>query len=81
MAVTTRAVTRAIGNINRQCHFVGYLLKNNPCINVFQHVLISFSSFLRMCIETTCGFFLTWLREVRDTLQIADDTSHVIDIL
>ena len=56
MAVTTRAVTRAIRDINCQCHFVGYLLKNNSSINVFQHGLS-----LRMCIETTCSLFLTGL--------------------
>ncbi len=56
MAVAARAVTRAIRDINCQCHFVGYLLKNNSSINVFQHGLS-----LRMCIETTCSLFLTGL--------------------
>ena len=37
MAVASRAATRAIGNINCQCHFIGYLLKNDSCINGFEH--------------------------------------------
>ena len=76
MAVTPRTVTRAIGDVNCQCHFVGYFLKNDSCVNVFQHDLS-----LRMSIVTTCCLFLTSLREVRDALQITDDTSHIVNIL
>ena len=75
MAVTTRTVTRAIGNIDCQCHFVGYLLKYDAGVDVFQHLLIC------MGIEATCSLFLAWLREVADALQITDDTGHVVDIL
>ena len=39
MAVTPRTVTRAIRDVNCQCHFVGYLLKNNIRIDVLQHHL------------------------------------------
>ena len=37
MTMTTRAVTRAIRDIDCQCHFVGYLLKYYSGIDVFQH--------------------------------------------
>ena len=37
MAVATRTVTRAIRDVDGQCHFVGYLLKDNVRINVLQH--------------------------------------------
>jgi len=37
MAVTPRTVTRAIRDVDGQCHLVGYLLKHNAGINVFQH--------------------------------------------
>ena len=36
-AVTPRTVTRAIRDVNCQCHLVGYLLEYNACIYVFQH--------------------------------------------
>jgi hypothetical protein len=34
-----------------------------------------------MCIEATCSLFLTWLGEVADTLQVSDDTCHIVHIL
>ena len=34
-----------------------------------------------MCVESTCCLFLTGLREVADTLQVADDTGHVVNVL
>ena len=34
-----------------------------------------------MCIESTCCLFLTGLGEVADTLQVADDTGHVVNVL
>ena len=37
VAVTARTVTRATGDVDGQCHLVGYLLKHNACVNVFQH--------------------------------------------
>ena len=37
MAVTARTVTRATGDIDGQCHLVGYLLKHDAGVNVFQH--------------------------------------------
>ena len=37
MTVTPRTVTRAIRDVNCQCHFVGYLLENNIRVDVFQH--------------------------------------------
>ena len=40
MAMTPRTVTRAITDVNCQCHFVGYLLKYYACIDVLQHRLI-----------------------------------------
>jgi hypothetical protein len=30
-------VTRAITDVNCQCHFVGYLLENDASIDVFKH--------------------------------------------
>ena len=77
MAMTPRTVTRAITDVNCQCHFVGYLLKYYACIDVLQH------GFRLVCqgVITAGGLFLTGLREVGDALQIADDTRHVIDIL
>ena len=75
MAVTPRTVTRAIRNVNCQCHFVGYLLKYNIRVDVLQHRLICHS------VITTGGLLLTGLREVRDALQVADDTSHVVHVL
>ena len=56
IAMTPRTATRAITNVNCQCHFVGYLLKNDSCVNVFQHGLS-----LRMRIETAGSLFLTSL--------------------
>ena len=77
MAMTPRTVTRAITDVNCQCHFVGYLLKYYACIDVLQH------GFRLVCqgVITAGGLFLTGLREVGNALQIADDTRHVIDIL
>ena len=40
MAMTPGTVTRAIRDVNCQCHFVGYLLKYYACVNVLQHRLI-----------------------------------------
>ena len=37
MAVTPWTVTRAIRDVDCQCHFVGYLLKHDAGVNVFQH--------------------------------------------
>ena len=34
-----------------------------------------------MRIVAACCLFLTWLREVANALQIADNTCHVVDIL
>ena len=34
LAVASRTVTRAIRNVNCQCHFVRNLLKNNPSVDV-----------------------------------------------
>ena len=39
MAMTPRTVTRAIRNVNCQCHFVGYLLKYDIRVDVLQHHL------------------------------------------
>ena len=47
MAMTPRTVTRAITDVNCQCHFVGYLLKYYACIDVLQHLLVSH------CVVTT----------------------------
>ena len=48
MAVTPRTMTRAIRNVNCQCHFVGYLLEYNVRVHIFQHRQknISVSDFL-----------------------------------
>lgn len=37
MAVTARTVTRAVRDVDGQCHLVGYLLKHDAGVNVFQH--------------------------------------------
>ena len=55
MAVTPRTVTRAIGNVNCQCHFVGYLLKYYASVDVLQHRLVCHS------VVTACGLLLTGL--------------------
>ncbi len=47
MAVTARTPTGTVADIDSQRHLVGYLLKNNSCINVLQHSLFC------VCIETT----------------------------
>ncbi len=75
MAVTPRTVTRAIRDVNCQCHFVGYLLEYNIRVDVLQHRLICHS------VITTGGLLLTGLREVRDALQVADDTGHIVHVL
>ena len=76
MAMTPRTVTRAIRDIDCQCHFVGYLLKYYSGIDVLQH-----SALVCHRVVAAGGFLLTGLREVRYALQVADDTRHVVDIL
>jgi len=74
--MTTRTVTRAITDVNRQCHFVGYLLEYYSGIDVFQH-----DGLVCHSVVSAGGFLLTGLREVAHAFQIADDTRHVIDVL
>ena len=38
MTVTPRTVTRAIRDVNCQCHLVGYLLENNIRVYILQHI-------------------------------------------
>ena len=69
VAVTTRAVTRAIRDINCQCHFVWYLLKYDACIDVLQHKAIGMVPLalnlgsLESCmgVESASGLLLTSL--------------------
>ena len=69
VAVTTRAVTRAIRDINCQCHFVWYLLKYDACIDVLQHKAIGMVPLalnlgsLESCmgVESASGLLLTGL--------------------
>ena len=55
MAMTPRTVTRAIRDVNCQCHFVGYLLKYYASVDVLQHRLVC------QGIVAACGLLLTRL--------------------
>ena len=37
LTMTSRAMTRAIADVNGQCHLVGNLLKNNTGVHIFKH--------------------------------------------
>jgi hypothetical protein len=37
MAVTARTPTGTVADIDSQRHLIGYLLKNNSCVYVFEH--------------------------------------------
>jgi hypothetical protein len=37
MAMAARTPTGAVADINSQRHLIGYLLKNNSCVYVFEH--------------------------------------------
>ena len=56
VTVTPRTMTRAITDVNCQCHFVGYLLKYYSGIDVLQH-----SGLVCHGVVTASGFFLTGL--------------------
>ena len=47
MAMTPRTVTRAITDVNCQCHFIRNLLENKRCIDVFEHLSLRRSSGVR----------------------------------
>ena len=90
LAMAAWAAAWTATDIDGQGYFVGYLLKDNACVYVFQHVPIAIAkiyflpfyfSFCGMGVEATGSLFLTWLREVAHSLQIANDTGHIVHIL
>ena len=91
LAMTSRTSAWAIGDVDGERHLIRNLLKDDSCIDIFQHigwwlmcvgrqVLSLHLKLLLACIETTCGLFLTRLREVAHALQISNDTRHVIHV-
>ena len=56
--MTARTVTRAIRNVYCQCHFIGYLLKYNTCINVLKHfrAVANYSLFI-FSLFTSIGYY------------------------
>ena len=80
LTMTTRTSAWTTRNIDSKSYLIGYFLKNDACIYVFQHLLKLHRAFVCFCIITTVFFLLTRFRKIAYSFQISNNTCHIVDI-